>query len=58
MVQDAGLLRPSDIAYNGGDASRAKALLDWQARYRMPDVVRLMVAAERDGLDLGARSEH
>ena len=58
VVQDAGLLRPSDIAYNGGDASRAKALLDWQARYRMPDVVRLMVAADREGLDPAARPEY
>ena len=46
--QDPALFRPSEIAYNGGDASRAKALLNWQARYRMPDVVRLMVAGEGD----------
>ena len=48
VEQDPGLFRPSDIAYNGGDASQARVLLNWQARYQMPDVVRLMVAAERD----------
>ena len=51
VEQDPALFRPSEIAYNGGDASQAKVLLNWQARYRMPDVVRLMVAAEGDRAD-------
>lgn len=50
VVQDPALFRPAEIAYNGGDASQAQVLLNWQARYRMPDVIRLMVAAERDGI--------
>jgi len=54
VVQDPALFRPAEIAYNGGDASQAQVLLNWQARYRMPDVVRLMVAAERDGIGQAA----
>lgn len=51
VEQDPALFRPAEIAYNGGDASQAQVLLNWQARYRMPDVVRLMVAAEGDRAD-------
>ncbi len=46
VEQDPSLLRPADIPYNGGDATKAKTLLGWQARYRMPDIVRLRTAAE------------
>ena len=49
---DPALLRPSDLAYNRGDASKAKALLGWEAQLRMPEVVRRMVAAERESLHL------
>jgi GDPmannose 4,6-dehydratase len=45
---DPALLRPSDIGYNGGDAAKARASLGWEAQLRMPDVVRRMVAAERE----------
>lgn len=54
VVQDPALFRPAEIGYNGGDASQAQVLLNWQARYRMPDVVRLMVAAEGDGIGQAA----
>jgi GDPmannose 4,6-dehydratase len=46
VQQDQGLLRPADISYNGGVATKARNLLGWQPQYRMPDVVRLMAAAE------------
>lgn len=50
VVTDASLLRPSDIAINRADPSKAKAKLGWEAQYKMPDVVRAMVETrlERD----------
>ncbi len=48
VVADPDLLRPADIAYNKGDATRAMAVLEWVAQYHMPDIVRLMVAAEHE----------
>ncbi len=48
VEQDSALMRPSDIAYNRGNASKAKARLGWEAKLRMHDVVRRMVAAERE----------
>lgn len=45
---DPALLRPADIRYNAGNATKAKRLLGWEATLRMPDVVRLMAAAERE----------
>ena len=54
---DPDLLRPADIAYNAANPSKANERLDWQARHRMPDVVRLMVEAEDDrpgtAIDMG-----
>ncbi len=44
---DPSLLRPSDIAHGKGDPSKARKVLGWTARYRMHDVVRMMVEARR-----------
>lgn len=41
---DPSLLRPSDLARSGGNASKAKRLLGWQAQTRMSGVARRMVA--------------
>lgn len=41
-------VRPSDIAYSCGDATKAARDLGWQATRRMEDVVRAMVAAEQE----------
>lgn len=38
--------RPSDIAYSGGDASKARRLLGWRATRRMRDVIKAMVEEE------------
>ena len=46
-----GLLRASDIRMGAGNAAKARECLGWAASYRMPDVVRMMVAAERAGTD-------
>lgn len=50
VEQDAALLRPSDVAYNRGDASKAKSILGWEAKLRMPQIVHRMVVAEREGI--------
>jgi GDPmannose 4,6-dehydratase len=47
VEMDESLKRPSDIDFGQGDASRAARDLGWQASFRMVDVVRAMVAAER-----------
>lgn len=50
---DQTLMRPSDIAYNNGNAGKAAKHLGWQATIQMPDVVRRMIDAERC-LDISA----
>lgn len=40
---DRSLFRPTDLAGGLGDPSKAKNKLGWQARYQMPDVVKMMV---------------
>jgi GDPmannose 4,6-dehydratase len=44
---DSTLYRPTDLEVGRADPSRAAALLPWRARHRLPEVVRMMVAAER-----------
>ena len=39
----ASLLRPSDISFNCGDASKAQRILEWEARHKFHDVIRLLV---------------
>lgn len=43
---DPALRRPSEIRSNGGNAEKARRLLDWQAGKRMTDVVAAMCDAE------------
>jgi GDPmannose 4,6-dehydratase len=47
VATDAALLRPSDLAYSGGDPSRAAERLGWRATVRGAEVVRRMVEAEQ-----------
>ncbi len=41
------LMRPSDLTEGRGDPSRARDVLGWSASYRMDDVIKAMVEAER-----------
>ena len=41
------LFRPSEISEGFGDPAKAERELGWKAKYRMQDVVRMMVEAER-----------
>ncbi len=42
------LRRPTDIAYSCGNPSNAKILLDWTAKLKMPQVLELLLKAEKE----------
>lgn len=46
VVVNPELLRPSDIPISHANPAKAKALLKWEARYKMSDVVRAMARGE------------
>jgi GDPmannose 4,6-dehydratase len=46
IVSDSALLRPTDLRIGRANPARAWEKLNWRARYRMDDVVRMMVEAE------------
>ncbi|MBO1050739.1 MAG: GDP-mannose 4,6-dehydratase [Dolichospermum sp. DET73] len=45
VVVDSNLFRPTDLAVGKGNPSKAKNQLGWEARYKMQDVVKMMVDA-------------
>ena len=47
VVSDITLFRPTDLSWSQGCADLAAAELGWRAAYRMNDVVRAMMNAER-----------
>lgn len=47
---DTSLYRPTDIAVGRGNPGKAKVKLLWEATSKMPEVVRQMVAAKRQGI--------
>ncbi len=46
VISDETLLRPSDICYGKGNPEKARKGLNWSPKYRVKDVVRMMVDAE------------
>lgn len=46
LVTDPHLYRPTDIQSSRGNSAKALKNLGWQAKYKMPDVVRMMVEAK------------
>ncbi|MEH2250275.1 GDP-mannose 4,6-dehydratase [Nostoc sp.] len=48
VVIDNSLLRPTDLAVGRGNPAKAKYKLGWQAKYKMQDVVQIMVKARLD----------
>ncbi len=46
---DKELLRPTDLMVSKANPQKARILLNWQAQYRMEDVVRMMVESELSG---------
>ncbi|HYX18485.1 MAG TPA: GDP-mannose 4,6-dehydratase, partial [Nostoc sp.] len=43
VVIDNSLLRPTDLAVGRGNPAKAKDKLGWQAKFKMQDVVQMMV---------------
>ncbi len=48
VVSDASLLRPSDIRYGKGNPDKARRKLGWSPKYKVQDVVNMMVDTEMD----------
>jgi GDPmannose 4,6-dehydratase len=46
VVLDEKLLRPTDLKMSRANPEKVAKVLDWQATYKMPDVVRMMVETE------------
>jgi GDPmannose 4,6-dehydratase len=46
---DESLYRPTDIAVGRANPAKAKEKLGWQAQYKLPDVVRMMIEARQKG---------
>lgn len=47
VISDKSLFRPTDLAFSRGNPTKAREKLGWQAQYKMPDVVRMMVQAQQ-----------
>ncbi|MEI6442049.1 MAG: GDP-mannose 4,6-dehydratase [Nostocales cyanobacterium ELA583] len=52
VVVDNSLLRPTDLAVGRGNPAKAKIQLGWEAKYKMQDVVKMMVNAKLDKLSI------
>jgi GDPmannose 4,6-dehydratase len=48
VVNNASLLRPTDLAISKGNPHKAKKQLQWQAKFKMHDIVEMMVKAKID----------
>jgi GDPmannose 4,6-dehydratase len=48
VLQDASLLRPSDVSYSAANITRAAHELGWTAKHSVDDVVRKMCRAENE----------
>lgn len=49
VAVDASLLRPTDLEVGRANPAKAGMQLGWHARYKMRDVVKMMVQAQRNG---------
>lgn len=47
VTSDRSLYRPTDIAVGRGHPAKAREVLGWQAKYKMQDVVRMMIEAKQ-----------
>ena len=47
VVTNESLLRPTDLAISRGNPTKAKEKLGWRAKYKMKDIVRMMVKARQ-----------
>jgi GDPmannose 4,6-dehydratase len=47
VVSNDSLVRPTDIQYSSGNASKAELLLGWKAQKKMHEVIAMLIEAER-----------
>jgi len=47
VITDRSLFRPTDLAVSRANPAKAREKLGWQAQYKMPDIVRMMVQAKQ-----------
>ena len=50
VIVDSSLFRPTDLAVGRANPHKAKTQLGWEAKYKMQDVVRMMVEAKQRSL--------
>jgi GDPmannose 4,6-dehydratase len=50
VVIDPGLFRPTEIVISRGNPRKAREAFGWQAKYKMPEVIALMVKDEQQHL--------
>lgn len=48
VVADPALLRPTDLMIGSANPTKAREQLGWKAQYKMQDVVRMMIEAEKE----------
>ncbi len=46
VISDQNLFRPTDLAISRANPTKAREKLGWQAQYKMPDIVKMMVEAK------------
>jgi GDPmannose 4,6-dehydratase len=51
VVVNPALFRPTDLVISKANTDKVKTMLGWQAQYKMPDLVRMMVDAELNFID-------
>ncbi len=47
VVKDTSLLRPTELAISRGNPAKAREKLGWQAKYKMQNIVQMMVQARK-----------
>jgi GDPmannose 4,6-dehydratase len=58
VEEDPSLYRPSDLMAGKGNPAKALEKMGWQAKYKMKDVVKMMVEAIIDDTGSDSQSEH
>jgi len=51
LVSDANLLRPTELMISRASPIKAKENLGWEAQYKMPDIVKMMIDAKLSRYD-------
>lgn len=55
VITDESLLRPIDLSVGRANSKKAKEKLGWQAKYRMKDVVKMMVESKISKVDISEK---